>query len=331
MDIEIVKVHGSENDFFILDERTLSTQVTEEQWKLLAMKLTSRQNGLLKGADGLLIVGESQRQGTAGKLRILNADGSEAKMCGNGLRTVGRYIAEKTGQTAFLVETKQADLQVKMVPELWPQVATVQVEISPVLFETKKLPFFSPQSINPFIQEKLPQLDDTLLFSAVAVPNPHLIAFTNHETILGPKLEKIAAYLNGENPFFPKGVNVSFAEVLADHKLFVRTYERGVGFTNACGTAMAATSLIYTLVGKGRREESITVWNPGGVVQTIVHQKKDGTYWMELIGNATFIARINLSEENLFSYQFEEAVVHSYQEEKAYQLSVESIRKLELV
>lgn len=331
MDIELVKVHGSENDFFILDERMLTTQLTEEQWKFLAIQLTNRQNGLLGGADGLLIIGESQHQGVAGKMRILNADGSEAKMCGNGLRTVARYLAEKIKLSTFLVETNQADLQVKMAPEIWPNVTNVQVEISPVLFETTALPFFPPDSDNLFIEKNLPELDEALIFSAVAVPNPHLIAFTDHETVMGPKLEKIASYLNGPNSLFPNGVNVSFAEVLEDGKLYVRTYERGVGFTNACGTAMAATSLMYTKVGKGKTEEVISVFNQGGMVQTIVHQKKDGSYWMELIGNATVTAKIYLSEEHLLSKQFEQAKVHPYQEEKAYQEFVKSVKKVNLV
>lgn len=331
MDIELIKVHGSENDFFILDERMLITQLTEEQWKVLTIQLTNRQKGLLGGADGLLIVSESQHQGAAGKMRILNADGSEAKMCGNGLRTVARYLAEKNKLSTFLVETNQADLLVKMAPEIWPNVANVQVEISPVSFETNALPFFPPDLENLFIEKKLPELDDGLTFSAVAVPNPHLIAFTDHETVIGSKLEKIATYLNRPNSLFPNGVNVSFAEVLKEDKLYVRTYERGVGFTSACGTAMAATSLMYTIVGKGKIEETISVFNPGGMVQTIVHQKKDGSYWMELIGNATFIAEIHLSEEHLLSSQFEKAMVRLYQEEKAYQEFVESAKKNKLV
>lgn len=104
------------------------------------------------------------------------------------------------------------------------------------------------------------------------------------------KISRIASYLNdGKNALFPDGVNVSFVEILSEDEIFVRTYERGVGYTNACGTAMSASSLMYVLEktdGKGF-EKTLSVKNPGGMVKTIVHRKEDGNYFMSLIGNGT--------------------------------------------
>ena len=83
------------------------------------------------------------------------------------------------------------------------------------------------------------------------MPNPHLCSICGSRNLNGPEFERIATYVNNENPYFPEGINVSFVEILGKNQLFVRTYERGVGFTSACGTAMCASSLLYTLLKDG--------------------------------------------------------------------------------
>ena len=113
---ELLKVHGSFNHFFILDQTELDHPLSDPELVTLGQKLCPPANGVLNGADGVLVVNKSDHDGVLGQMRVINADGSEASMCGNGLRTVARYLSEKTGQSEFKVETKQADLTVKSKP-----------------------------------------------------------------------------------------------------------------------------------------------------------------------------------------------------------------------
>jgi len=296
--------------------------LTQDELVSLTKIITDRNTGLLKGADGVLLVGAAKRKDSGESMRVINYDGSEASMCGNGLRTVARYLSEKKKLDEFVIETMHADLQVKKAEDLGKNIQTFQVEISPVSFNVEKLPF-NWKSEN-FIDQELSDLAPGLKFSAVAVPNPHLISFVDHGTLTSPQFEKLAKYLNGKNPYFPDGVNISFVEELGKQEIFVRTFERGVGFTNACGTAMAASSLMYVLLKGGMIEEKIQVTNPGGMVQTIVHKHEDGTYWMDLIGNATFLNKVSISLEDILDFKLNNGSFVSLNEAKAYREFIEN-------
>lgn len=293
------KVHGSQNTFFLLDQTQLKQALSQAELVRLAKQLTNAKTGLLGGADGLLVVSSSSHQNVLGKMQVINADGSIASMCGNGLRTVGRYLAEKYHQNSFKVETQQADLKVSVEPDWAESVKAISVEISPVSFAKQDLPF-AQLNCSKLINQEVPAFAPDLKFTAVAVPNPHLISIVSAEVLASSLLEKLGTKLNQPNPYFPDGVNVSFAQVIDSRHLFVRTFERGVGFTNACGTGMSAASLVFALTHQQEKvfNHLLTVSNPGGFVQTRVHQQKDH-YWIELIGNATVTHNIN-ADESLF-------------------------------
>ncbi|MCT6853495.1 MAG: diaminopimelate epimerase [Lactobacillus panisapium] len=293
------KVHGSQNTFFLLDQTQLKQTLSQAELVRLAKQLTNSKTGLLGGADGLLVVSASSHQNVLGKMQVINADGSIASMCGNGLRTVGRYLAEKYHQNSFKVETQQADLKVSVEPDWAESVKAISVEISPVSFAKQDLPF-AQLNCNQLINQEVPAFAPDLKFTAVAVPNPHLISIVSAEVLASSLLEKLGTKLNQPNPYFPDGVNVSFAQVIDSRHLFVRTFERGVGFTNACGTGMSAASLVFALTHQQEKvfNHLLTVSNPGGFVQTRVHQQEDH-YWIELIGNATVTHNIN-ADESLF-------------------------------
>ena len=290
------KVHGSQNTFFLLDQTQLKQALSQAELVRLAKQLTNSKTGLLGGADGLLVVSSSSHQNVLGKMQVINADGSIASMCGNGLRTVGRYLAEKYHQNSFKVETQQADLKVSVEPDWAESVKAISVEISPVSFAKQDLPF-AQLNCNQLINQEVPAFAPGLKFTAVAVPNPHLISIVSAEVLASSLLEKLGTKLNQPNPYFPDGVNVSFAQVIDSRHLFVRTFERGVGFTNACGTGMSAASLVFALTHQQEKvfNHLLTVSNPGGFVQTRVHQQEDH-YWIELIGNATVTHNINADE-----------------------------------
>ena len=281
MKFDVIKVHGSNNDFYLIDEMSTELPLTEKERSALSVTVCMRTGE--NGADGILFV---QASNTAdAKMRVFNADGTEASMCGNGLRCVGRYVSEKLGKDELVIETMKADLAVKKEPEIYQDIPTYRVEISPVLKSTKDLPMNT--EMEEIIHERLPSLDEELIFTALSVPNPHLVSIVSKDVLKSDKQEKLAKYLNGQNEWFPDGVNVSFINVIGDKNIFVRTYERGVGFTNACGTAMSASSLVPKWEENLEDEVLLNVYNPGGMVKCHVHDSAEKT-WIDLIGNATY-------------------------------------------
>ncbi|WEV39611.1 diaminopimelate epimerase [Lactobacillus sp. ESL0681] len=326
--ISLQKVHGSQNSFFILDQTVLKQPLTISELQQLAINITNHASGLLGGSDGLLVIDQATNADALAQMKIFNRDGSEALMCGNGLRTVARYLAEKYRETAFIVQTPQADLQVKRYPDLAPSVPAFSVEIAPVSFAQADLQFAN-FGLSKIINQKLPQLNSNLAFTAIAVPNPHLISFVHDIKLAHRELGELGHKLNQANPYFPAGVNVSFAQILGKNRLFVETYERGVGFTNACGTGMSATSLAFYLnyPTQVQLEQLITVYNPGGVVQTQIHQTESG-YWLELIGNATVTHEIQIPEEQLHQacFNLDQIEITQTSEQVAYEKFVDNKR-----
>ena len=248
-------------------------------------------------------------------------------MCGNGLRTVARYVAERDNLTDFKVDTMNASLRVRQHEDLAPGVPAFAVEISPVKFDRTALPFDN-LGHERLLDSIVPELYPSLRFSALAVPNPHLISFVSMEELNGPALKELGTRLNSDNPYFSDGVNVNFGHILGHNKLFVKTFERGVGFTNACGTGMSATSLALALTHPDAASfnEPISVYNPGGMVKTILH-RDDYNYWIELIGNATFTHTLTVDESSLHAVDLADLrknVVES-NENQAYQTFVDSL------
>lgn len=286
MKVTVKKVHGSGNDFYIIDEMMLSEALPEEQRRQLALTLCDRQQSL-GGADGILYVSASET--ALARMRVINSDGSEASMCGNGLRTVARYLAQKHQLTNFTVETMKAVLNVAEDEPLAEGLPTYRVEISPVTFAKETLPLVIEGE--QLYNERVPAFSKHLSYSAVAVPNPHLISFVEAADFADQ--EKLARWLNSENPYFTDGVNVSYVRRFNENAIFVKTYERGVGFTNACGTAMSASSLMARLIHGGDFNRKIDVYNPGGRVQCQVYREAN-SYRIDLIGNATFVFEAEL-------------------------------------
>lgn len=284
MKLNLLKSHGSGNDFFIIDELTTDLSFTEEERRNLSIALCNRDSKL--GADGILFVLKSDHADADARMRVFNADGSEASMCGNGLRCVARYAIDKLGKETMLIETMKIDLHVEKTADIYEGIPTFKVEISPVSFKVKDLPLMIDQ--DELHNEILPELHDTLRFSALAVPNPHIVTITDTEVIQSNIQEVLATKVNGPNDLFPDGVNVSFVKQLEPGSIYVRTFERGVGFTNACGTAMSASSLVTCLNGLNDLEKGITVYNNGGKVKCVVHyESTENRYSIDLIGNAT--------------------------------------------
>lgn len=284
MEKTFLKVHGSGNTFYLYS----TNNENEINWVELTKWLCTKDNH--GGADGLLLVLPSDVADA--KMRVINADGSEASMCGNGLRCVARFVCEKLQKEEAIIETMRANLKVKEEQPLFESIPTYAVEISPVSFDLSSLPMeYNNQT--QIQHEVIQEFSTTIPFTAVSVPNPHLIGIVDRQHIQDTSHQKhLAEFLNGKNEYCIDGVNLSYVYPMKNDTIFVRTFERGVGFTNACGTAMTASALVSKLNGIVSGDV-ITVFNPGGFVKckvNIVEQQ----YKLTLIGNATVTALYNI-------------------------------------
>ncbi|MGE7603717.1 diaminopimelate epimerase [Peribacillus sp. NPDC097675] len=297
--VEGFKIHGSGNDFLIIDELTTNLTFTEEERENLAKVLCDREK---LGADGILFVMKSAHADA--RMRVFNADGSEASMCGNGLRCVARYANDVLGLDKMTVETMKVNLLVEKTDDIYTGIPTYKVEISPVSFQVKDLPLVIDRE--QLLNELLPELHESLQFSALAVPNPHLITLVDSSVLQSDLQEELATKVNRPNELFPDGVNVSFVKGLEPGSIYVRTFERGVGFTNACGTAMSASSLVTCSIGLNSFGQEISVYNNGGKVKCIVHHDiESDTYSIDLIGNATYEFKVLMDIDQVHPETFQ--------------------------
>ncbi|HSI66303.1 MAG TPA: diaminopimelate epimerase [Planococcus sp. (in: firmicutes)] len=276
MEMTMLKVHGSMNTFYMLEG------AERDDYDRLAVCLF----GLDPEVDGLLVILPSDKADA--KMRVFNNDGSEASMCGNGLRCVARFVCERDQKNEALIETMKASLRVKKEDMTQDGLPAYSVEISPVLFDLSAVPMeYGNQK--EWVLKPLPFISEEILFSAVAVPNPHLVGIVPASYQKDSAHQKRwAEHFNGDNEIFADGVNVSYATAVEDG-IFVRTFERGVGFTNACGTAMTASALIACIAGIVPYGE-VKVYNPGGMVKCLVRQNDD-TFELQLSGNATYLSQ----------------------------------------
>ena len=249
--MRFTKMHGLGNDYLYV------YGVVPENVSELSIRLSDRHFGA--GSDGMIYICPSSCADF--KMRIFNADGSEAKMCGNGIRCVGKYVYDKgyTDKTKLRVETlsgiKMLDLQV-----LAGKVRSVTVDMG--VTEPKK--------------DKIVDVEgERIVCTPVSVGNPHAVIFvddieTAPLTTLGPKIERHAD--------FPGGVNVEFVQVLSPTKLRMRVWERGSGVTMACGTGACASASAAVLKGFCRRETPIDVVLDGGTLN--IQIENDNTAMM---------------------------------------------------
>ncbi|MFQ3543957.1 diaminopimelate epimerase [Halobacillus rhizosphaerae] len=296
MNIEYIKCHGSGNDFILIDEITHSYPFTEEERRKISILLCDRSTGV--GSDGILFVMESKK--AEARMRMFNSDGTEAEMCGNGLRCVARHVIEQLGKTKVEIETEKAVLSVSQVPQIFEGIDTFSVTIEPVSFKADSLPMIVEQE--EAINIAIPELSNQFTFTALSVPNPHIVSMV--EDYEQEELAAIGRKANELHEVFPNGVNVSFVRTIDKNKIFVQTYERGVGLTNACGTAMSASSIVSTLLGPNDLNQPIVVINKGGLVNCLV-EKNGESYSIQLRGNGTNVyqaaVEVNI-EEGVWKY-----------------------------
>jgi diaminopimelate epimerase len=273
MRLSIVKCHGSGNDFPLIDARGLS--LDDAAWAGVARALADRAGPV--GGDGLLLFLEGDATHPIG-FRMFNSDGSEAETCLNGLRCVARAGFEALGMEAAGVRLNGSLAQAARDTPLAPGVHTVRETAGPATLDVARWPL-KVDAVR-IVEAPVPPLG-ALAFTAVAIPNPHLIHFT--DAVDEDELVRIGRLCETAPDWLPHRANVSFVVAGAD-SLFVRTFERGVGLTNSCGSAMAASTYAACLTGRWRFDRPVTVLNRGGLVRAVATEAAMVT----LSGNATF-------------------------------------------
>lgn len=276
MELNFIKCHGSANDFALLDARDL--HLDDASWGRIARTLCDRAGPV--GADGILLLTAGDESSDFG-MRVVNADGSEPETCLNGLRCVARAGFEVLGIDAARVRLKTSGAQVAREAELAPGVYTVRETVGPVATDPAAVGI---RVAGPVIEAVVPGLPSDRAFTALAMPNPHLIAFVERVDV--DELVALGQWCEAGPELLVDRANVSFVE-LRGADLFVQTFERGVGLTNACGSAMAASAHAAGLTGRLPFGEWLTVFNPGGRVRARAEGPAGGDA-VTIAGNATF-------------------------------------------
>ena len=239
------KMHGLGNDFVLFNELDPS----KVDLARLAISLCDRHQGI--GADGIILILPSEVADV--KMRIINSDGSEANMCGNGIRCFAKYVYEKHINRAktFTIETGAGI----MIPELIIEdgkVLFVKVNMGAPVLERSSIPMSGPSG--SVINEPFHVGGEDLKITSLLMGVPHTMVFVDHSenidiVAIGSEIEK--------HPNFPEKTNVNFVEVINDHEIKVSTWERGAGRTLACGTGSCAAAVASNLNGKTGKEVTV--------------------------------------------------------------------------
>lgn len=245
--MKFTKMHGLGNDYVYVNGFEEKIENPAE----VSIKVSDRHFGI--GSDGLVLILPSDIADF--RMRMFNADGSEAEMCGNAIRCVGKYVYDNnmTEQTTVSIDTLAGVKVLELTVENG-QVTYARVDMGEPILEAASIPVVS--ELAPVVGELIVVDGRAYAMTCVSMGNPHAITFVDeitdeHVLGLGPKLEIHEA--------FPKKVNVEFVKVIDDETLEMRVWERGSGETMACGTGACATMVAASLNGKVGRKAAVNL------------------------------------------------------------------------
>ncbi|WP_128894316.1 diaminopimelate epimerase [Longirhabdus pacifica] len=261
--MKFTKMHGLGNDFVIVNDEQVPHNIHE-----LAEQICDRHFGV--GADGLVYILPSQQADV--KMRIFNADGTEAEQCGNAIRCVAKYVYDHqlTNKRQLEIETAVSVQRVVLTVED-NKVSTVQVDMGAPILQGTQIPTVIQSDV---VKQHPIEIEGTTFhFTAVSMGNPHCVIFVDDAVntdlhAWGPKIEK--------HSYFPNKINVEFVTAVSPQHLDMRVWERGVGPTLACGTGACATLVAAVLNGKADR--SATVSLAGGDLYIKWNEADDHVY-----------------------------------------------------
>ena len=277
--LQFTKMHGLGNDYVYMDAINQKIENRSE----LAKFVSDRHFGI--GSDGLILICPSEKADF--RMQMFNQDGSEAEMCGNGIRCVGKFVYDKglTKKETITVETL-AGIKTLVMTAKNGKIETAKVDMGEPILEPEKIPVISNE--NPVKNLKLEAEDKDFTFTCVSMGNPHAVTFIKEDVNkfdickYGAKLEV--------NKAFPKKANIEFINVIDDKTLNMRVWERGAGETLACGTGACAVTVAAILNGYTKR--AVTVHLLGGDLK-IEWNKNDNHVYMTGPATTVFEGKID--------------------------------------
>lgn len=264
--LKFTKMQGLGNDYVYVD----CTKCGEPNNVVeLAQFVSDRRFGI--GSDGLILICKSDICDF--KMRMFNLDGSEAGMCGNGIRCVGKYVYDKglTSKTELTIETLAGVKKLKLQVEEG-KVHMVEVDMGEPIFEASKIPVIAKDS--PVTNLKLQVEERQFVVTCVSMGNPHAVTIVDHVKEFDVK--KYGSRLEVD-PHFPEKANIEFIKVIDENTIEMRVWERGSGETFACGTGACAAAVACHLNGLTKRK--VTVKLLGGDL-TIKWDKENNHIYM---------------------------------------------------
>lgn len=249
MKLRFTKMQGAGNDFVVIDATKSPVHLSHAQIQHIA----NRYFGV--GCDQLLMVEATNTPGVDFRYRIFNADGGEVEQCGNGARCFVRFVVDKglTSKRDIRVETASGIITLMLQDD-----GQVTVNMGAPRFTPAQIPFEAEQQS---VSYELPLADETVTISAVSMGNPHAVMLvdnvhTAEVASLGPQIES--------HMRFPQRVNAGFMQVLNEHEINLRVYERGSGETLACGTGACAAAV--SGIQLGTLQSPVKVHTRGGIL-----------------------------------------------------------------
>ncbi len=297
MKIEFSKMHGAGNDYVYVD----CTKKDLPNPGAISEYVSHRRFSI--GSDGLVLICPSDVADF--KMRIFNADRSEGKMCGNGIRCVAKYVYDRgmTKNNPMKIETLSGVRTIEVQTDENDKVISAKVDMGKPIFKAAVIPMITDHYMfvdhSLVLDDKHNDLKHEKIFyngTAISMGNPHFVVFVDDVDaldlpVLGPQFE--------HHKLFPEGVNTEFVQVLDDNTVKFRVWERGSGETWACGTgacAVAVASIILKHAGK--RDEPLTVHAKGGTLRITYASEDNGAHvYMEGPAVEAFTGVIDIPDE----------------------------------
>ena len=262
--IKFTKMHGLGNDYDYID--AINQKIENES--SLAKFVSNRHFGI--GSDGLILICKSDIADF--QMRMFNSDGSEAEMCGNGIRCVGKFVYDKglTDKTTVKIETL-AGIKTLVLNTKDGKVETARVDMGEPILEAEKIPVISKEQ--PVKNLELEAENKKFKFTCVSMGNPHAITIVENTKEFD--VEKYGKILEVDKAF-PKKANIEFAQIIDKENIKMRVWERGAGETLACGTGACATAVACNLNGLTDRKVNIELL--GGTLNIEWNEKDNHVY-----------------------------------------------------
>lgn len=264
--MDFVKMHGLGNDFVFIEDKTGQ----DKDYTELARAMCNRHTGI--GADGLIVIVDSRVADV--RMRIINSDGSEAEMCGNGIRCFAKYVYDSgiIEKKQFTVETPAGIMEPEITVGADNKAELITINMGSPSFNRSEIPMEGADG--RVLNEDLCVDGENWKITSLLMGVPHTVTYV--DDVDSVDIEKIGPLFE-KHEAFPKHTNINFAQQMDDRTVKVRTWERGAGATLACGTGSCSVAVASFLNGRTGREVDIQL--PLGTLH-IEYREEDGNVYM---------------------------------------------------